>query len=116
VQHAKGPHLGEDQDPGDPFTELVGAGEFAAMTGAPFTTLFDANCPTCSPQHEPHYDVYTLKYQRLVAGAGQPVNFLFTGHHVIPEPASLMLFGIGALGLVGSSRGRRKASLQRHLE
>ena len=106
ARHAKGPHHGIDQDPGDPFTIVVSSGDYAAVTGAPFQTLFDVNCPICSPHHDPHFDAYTLKYQRLIGGAGQPVNFIFSGTHVVPEPTSLILFGLGMLATAGYSRLR----------
>jgi hypothetical protein len=117
AQHAKGPHVGVDQDPGNPFTVVVPSADYAAVTAAQFQTIFGggAPCPFCSVDHNPHVDQYTLKYQRTAPGP-TPVNFIFTGQHVVPEPMSIMLFGSGVLGLMGYSCRRRKRSHVRHRE
>ena len=107
VQHAKGPHTGIDKDPGNPLTLVVVNGDYADVTGAPFSTIFNFNCADCGRKHDPHFDTYSLKYQRFTAGANQPVNFFFSGRHVVPEPASLLLFGSGSLLLLGFGRRRR---------
>ena len=111
AKHAKGPHVGVDQDPGDPFTVVIPSADYAAVTHATFETIFGggAPCPFCSVDHDPHLDQYTLKYQRTAPGA-TPVNFIWTGEHIVPEPGSIMLFGSGALSMMGYGWRRRKRS------
>ncbi|MCI0559455.1 MAG: PEP-CTERM sorting domain-containing protein [Nitrososphaera sp.] len=111
AQHAIGPHTGIDKDPGDSFTVVIGNADFAGVTGLPFKAIFGAPappCPDCSRKHTPHLDQYTLQYQRIAAGAGQPVNFIFSGQHIVPEPGSIVLFGSGALGMMGYGWRRRR--------
>ena len=40
-----------------------------------------------------------------------PVDLVFSeGLHAVPEPSSISMFGIGALGLLGYSRRRRQTA------
>jgi hypothetical protein len=104
VQHKIGPHGGIDIDPGVPATFLVPNADFAAPAGPGFVQIGGA----VAVAHAPHFDEYSLSYRNVFGGG---TEFEFTGHHVIPEPATLLLFGTTMAGL-GLARWRQRRRRQ----
>lgn len=101
VQHKQGPHAGIDIDPGAPATFLVPNANFAAPAGPGFVQIGGA----VAVAHTPHFDEYSLSYRNVFGGG---TEFEFTGHHVVPEPTTLLLWGTTMAGLGLATRWRRR--------
>ena len=101
--HHEGPHL-RDVDPGHPFKFEVPEARSLAIAIFPKRI----GVPEVSEHiHDPlHFDSYLLAYTRDTKEG--PVTFKLTGVHRVPEPSTLLLFGVGALGIVGYCRRRWK--------
>ena len=99
VQHKQGPHVGIDIDPGASLLSLVPNASFAAPAGPGFVQIGGA----ASVAHTPHFDAYSLSYRNVFGGGTES-----TGHHVVPEPATLLLWGTTMAGLGLGARWRQR--------
>ncbi len=101
VQHKQGPHVGIDIDPGTRAVFSVPNADFAAPAGPGFVQIGGA----VDVAHTPHFDEYALSYRNVVGGG---TEFEFTGHHVVPEPTTLLLWGTAMAGF-GVIRWRKRS-------